>query len=357
VGWSDLLWPGLLCSVFLLAEDAGGNAVGALDLLCLATWAAALVGAGDALSVAQATLARTDPDRSGRITRRGRKVRRSTSITPLKTQLWFALPLTAAGLVAAGLTWVDHLLLARLSSAETVGLYGPAARCALLLGLGLQGVNAMLGPSFARRLSQGDREEARRLFAVGNRWAFTWALLGLAALAGCGQPLLRLFGEDWAQAHSWMLLLGVGWVVNAGVGSVGLWMKMEGRVAAVVGPGLSCLGLGVVIDVLLIPSLGGLGAAIGTATAMAAQNIWMAQLARRSAGRGWNLPPRPGLVLLGGATVVAMGASMALAHSAPLLALLVSAGLLGGGCLVGWRLFLAADDLPILRTVLGLARA
>jgi O-antigen/teichoic acid export membrane protein len=90
--------------------------------------------------------------------------------------------------------------------------------------------------------------------------------------------VLGLFGEEFLAAKGAMVVLILGQLVNVGAGSVGYLMQMTGhqnQCAMVFG---SCAGMNVVLNIILIPTLGVLGAAIATAFTRSLWNIWLHQL-------------------------------------------------------------------------------
>ena len=96
--------------------------------------------------------------------------------------------------------------------------------------------------------------------------------------------VLGLFGSDFVAARWEMTILILGQLVNVGAGSVGYLMEMTGhhkKCAYVFG--CSAL-LNLVLNGILIPTLGIMGAAIATAVTMALWNIWLHQLVVKHIG-------------------------------------------------------------------------
>jgi len=87
--------------------------------------------------------------------------------------------------------------------------------------------------------------------------------------------LLSLFGADFVAGYPALIILTAGMIVNAAAGPVGLLLNMTGhqRLCAKIF-GTSAL-INVVLNALLIPQLGIVGAALATAATMILWNLWL----------------------------------------------------------------------------------
>ncbi len=200
-----------------------------------------------------------------------------------ETRLWLAAAVPFAisrGLQTLG-GQIDTLLLGALSGTEAVALFTVALRGTQLVSILLISVNVALAPNIAHLYAQGDRQNLQRVMTQGARVSLAGALplaLGFIVLGG---EFLRLYGTDFTGAETALALLSLGQLVNAATGSVGLLLMMTGferQTTALIG--LSVV-LNVVVDVLLIPSMGIDGAAIGSGVSLAARNIALVWLAWR----------------------------------------------------------------------------
>ena len=87
------------------------------------------------------------------------------------------------------------------------------------------------------------------------------------------RPILGIFGAEFVAARWGLTILVLGQLINVGVGSVGYLMIMTGHQnQSTYIFGFSALA-NVILNALLIPRFGTIGAAIATATTMALWNI------------------------------------------------------------------------------------
>jgi O-antigen/teichoic acid export membrane protein len=96
-----------------------------------------------------------------------------------------------------------------------------------------------------------------------------------------GQPLLWLFGKEFITGYPVMFILALGFLAHASVGPVEFVLNMLGeqnRCAFVL---FAAAGLNLVLNFILIPHFGLMGAAIATAGSSAMAALLMACIAKR----------------------------------------------------------------------------
>jgi O-antigen/teichoic acid export membrane protein len=142
----------------------------------------------------------------------------------------------------------------------------------------LTSVNAIAAPLFASLYAKGDLQGLQRLVSTIARWIFLPALIVAIGLIQFAEPILGLFGAEFIAAKWVMAALAFGQLVNVGAGSVGYLLIMTGhhnQCAYVMG--FSALG-NLILNLIWIPQMGILGAALATSLSMALWNIWMNRL-------------------------------------------------------------------------------
>ena len=193
---------------------------------------------------------------------------------------WFAvaIPLLFNDSAFVVLSQTDTIMTGAILGSFHVGLYGAAFKTAAGVSFILAAVNAIAAPMFATLHAQGDYKGLQKLTATVARWMFYPTLIFALLLIIFGDQVLGLFGAEFAAARWSMTILILGQLVNVGAGSVGYLMEMTGhhKQCAYV---LGCSAiLNLVLNGILIPTLGIMGAAIATASTMALWNVWLHQL-------------------------------------------------------------------------------
>lgn len=190
---------------------------------------------------------------------------------------WFtvAMPLLLGNSFFIILNQTDILMLGMWGSPAGVGIYSVAARTALWVSFVLQAVNTVVAPMFSALYARGDRQALQALVSKTARWMLFPTILGAGFVILYSEAILGLFGSEFVAARWQTIVLVGGQCINALSGSVGYLLAMTGhqnQSSKVLG--YSALS-NIILNSILIPQFGGLGAAIATAMTMAMWNIWM----------------------------------------------------------------------------------
>jgi O-antigen/teichoic acid export membrane protein len=173
------------------------------------------------------------------------------------------------------LNQTDTLMVGALLGSREVGIYSAASKTARSVSFVLVAVDAIAAPMLASLYAQTSHEGLQRLVSTVAHLLFWPSLAFTFFLIVFAEPVLGLFGSEFVAARWEMVILALGWLVNAGAGPVGYLMIMTGyqnQSAYVFG--WSALA-NIVLNAISIPSFGIMGAALATAMTMALWNIWL----------------------------------------------------------------------------------
>jgi O-antigen/teichoic acid export membrane protein len=204
---------------------------------------------------------------------------------------------------------VDVLLVAALAGLAPAALYAVAGKFIVLGQFVNQALSQSVQPRLAERLSLGDRAGANLLYRQTTAWLVlaTWPMYFLVVTYA--QLYLGLFGDRYRAGAPVVAVLAGAMLVATACGMVDMVLAMGGRTWW----NLSNVGLALavmlVVDAVLVPAHGALGAAVGLASAVLANNL--VPLAQVS--RGLGLHP------FGRATLAAIGLSTGCYAVPPLL--------------------------------------
>jgi O-antigen/teichoic acid export membrane protein len=179
---------------------------------------------------------------------------------------------------------LDILMLGALKGSGAVGVYAVVSRVTSLIIFALGILNNVLSPTFATLYAEGKREQLQKLVTHSTRLISLFALVMTVGLIGLRYWILQVFGTEFLQGETALIILSIGYLVNAMTGSVGLLLNMTRHAnfsAATVG--FSAL-LNVCLNWILIPNWGVNGAATATAISMIVGNIINAVLVRQKLG-------------------------------------------------------------------------
>lgn len=168
---------------------------------------------------------------------------------------------------------LDIVLVAILLGAAPAAVYTAATRFAVLVQLGSQAVALATQSRLSQLAAQDDLASVRVVYQTATAWVvgLTWPLNALAAVYA--SELLDLFGPGYDQGRWVVVLLAAGMLVATGCGMVSMVLVMLGRtVDNLVNVGVA-VGVSVVLDLVLIPHFGLIGAGLAWALAMAVANV------------------------------------------------------------------------------------
>lgn len=204
-----------------------------------------------------------------------------------QTRQWLAraMPLTLIGSAGIINNQTDILMLGFFRTPEDVGVYRIAMQGAALVAFGLQAVNTVIAPQFARLYAQGDQARLQRLVTASARVILLAALpVALTFVFAGGTIVGWVFGLEFAKSHTPLAILGVGQLINAGMGSVGFLLNMTGHERDVARTLLITAGLNIILNLVLIPPFGIVGAASASAVSLALWNIMLCFAVKKRLG-------------------------------------------------------------------------
>lgn len=203
--------------------------------------------------------------------------------------LAFCLPLVALALFTAFSASFDRFLLVQLLGLDAVAVYAAAVSLSGIPALFYTVLGFTLFPVLARHWSEGRRDEAARLTTQALQ---VFAFLGLPvalALALAGPALLPLLSTaEYRAGPAVFALLGLA-VAAFGLYQIVLYaLLLDGRSRQVLALAMAAAALNALLNLVLAPRWGLVGAAAAAAASNAAMVPWAARLAARA--MPWSFP-------------------------------------------------------------------
>jgi O-antigen/teichoic acid export membrane protein len=203
-----------------------------------------------------------------------------------KTRTWthVALPLLLISGMHLVMNRADTLMVGALMDTTQAGVYAVASRVSALALFGMFAVNAIVAPMIAELYADNKLTELQRTVTHGTLASMGFALFIAIGLVFLGSPVLSLFGNAFTAGENALLILLVGQVVSAGTATVGYLLTMtgfQGVSAWITGGGAV---LNIVLNAILIPIWGLVGAAFATASTVALTNGISAYFVQRHIG-------------------------------------------------------------------------
>lgn len=193
---------------------------------------------------------------------------------PAKKMYRYSLPLAFSNIIGMVLIWTDTLLMGYLGTSADVGFYGAALRVGSTFSSTiLMAFITVFQPVISDLYNRHQLEELRDLFKTVSRWMFMCSYPVFLVLVLFADPIMRIFGGQFAVGSIALMILALGQLVNATTGSAGIIVVMSGRSQ------MELLNVGVALIVntavcfWLIPRYGVVGAAIANMSAVTVLNL------------------------------------------------------------------------------------
>ena len=157
---------------------------------------------------------------------------------------------------------IDSIMLGWLSNVKEVGLYSVALQLALLTSFFLQVTNSVLMPKIAALYSEQKLAEITRYLTL-------LGVLTVGIFIILGKYLLKLWGTEFIEAYTILIILSIGQFFNIASGPVGSILVMCNYEKILRNITIISLVINIILNYLLIGNYGAKGAAIATAFTIA----------------------------------------------------------------------------------------
>lgn len=180
---------------------------------------------------------------------------------------WFSvsIPLLFVGVIQILLIQIDVILVGHLLGVSESGLYAPAARTATLVAFPVIALRARLAPMVSRLYTSGNMVEVEKLLVISSMVGGVMATLIGSVLWVFSDSFLIMFGPAFVASSDVLTILVLGHVIASVIGPNEVILLMTKNQRVMVGLLLFVLVVNLVLNFLLIPVFGTMGAAISTA--------------------------------------------------------------------------------------------
>lgn len=137
-------------------------------------------------------------------------------------------------------------------------------------------MNTVIAPKFAALYQEGKVQELQQIASK------TMVLLVIVAspiafiMVIFPEFIMSFFGDQFIEGANILMVLVFGQFIYVITGSVGYLLTMSGHERVMRNIMIACSGLIILLNIVLIPHFGALGAAIATATTLVFQNTFVA---------------------------------------------------------------------------------
>ena len=192
----------------------------------------------------------------------------------LTEQLKYSIPQSLAGFTFRLTVWMDIIMIGVLSTDRELGLYRIASALAVMGALPVSALSTILNPIIARNVSDKAWQELNKTLKTVTRWLMSISLPVLCAMFLLPDLLLLMFGEQYQESQTSLLILIAGQFIWVSCAMAMRLIPMSGHSTLTLINGLIAAILNIILNLWLIPKYGAIGAAISTATTLALWSLW-----------------------------------------------------------------------------------
>ena len=248
--------------------------------------------------------------------------------------------------------FLDVLIVGALASTYQAGIYSAVSKLAILGTFALEGNRLAIGPQLSALLGLREHGRAAELYQTATRSLVLATFPLYLVLAIFPAVILGIFGSRYTAGASALTVLSLAMLINLGTGNVTVVLLMGGKSSwSAINAGAALIA-NVSLNLLLVPRIGILGAAIAWSASIAIDNItamiqirWVMGLA--PFGSGYWLAAGTTLICFG---TTGIAARLVLGQTFPALIVAVSAGLVSYAV----TLYFARDRMQLAELVAAL---
>ena len=167
----------------------------------------------------------------------------------------------------------DKLMLGIFKTPYEVGIYSVALKLATITSMVLTAINTIVAPKFSELYWEYNLEDLKKVIRFSAKIIFFSSAPILLIYFLFSHQILSIFGKEFVQGASALIILSVGQFINSASGSVGYFLNMTGHQKVFRNIVFISSFVNIVLNYLLIPILGYNGAAFATAFSISLWNI------------------------------------------------------------------------------------
>lgn len=190
-----------------------------------------------------------------------------------KSVVKVGVPLLVSGSLFLVISWTDTLMIGYFKTSADVGIYRVAFKIATLITFIQFAVNSIAAPTIAALYAKEDlsglRKYVKQIGVINAAFAVPITL----AIVLFPEWLLNMFGAEYIAGAELLPILAIGQLVNALAGPVMYILNMTGKEKLSQRIMIWMTGLNSLLNIILIPIYGIIGAAIATTISMVTWNV------------------------------------------------------------------------------------
>jgi len=194
-------------------------------------------------------------------------------ISSYKNLLIFSYPLFMSGLLHFFIARIDIFMIGYFLNSSDVGIYTIALKVGTLINFMLFSFNTIFAPNIASLFYNNQLEKLKRLYQVITKWIFTLNIFVFALILLLSKEIMTVFGSEFIIGSAALILISIGQLFNAAVGTAGSVNVMTGYPKSELYISIIVFVLNISLNYYLIPRYGINGAAFASLISVSVMNL------------------------------------------------------------------------------------
>jgi O-antigen/teichoic acid export membrane protein len=212
-------------------------------------------------------------------------------VTQYKELISFSFPLFLSTFFINIMSWIDTFFLGYFTNLTSVGIYNVALPLASSIVLFLGSFSKMFFPIISEIHAKKSEEDVSKIFIVIARWIFMLSFPIFIFFILFPKSIINLFfGHAYLEGHMALVILVIGYFVQVITGPSIEVLKTYEKVKIIFYINTSVAIMNVVLNIVLIPIYGMLGAAISTSLALVVRELFIVYHVKRLIGFKYPFP-------------------------------------------------------------------
>lgn len=176
----------------------------------------------------------------------------------------YSIPLLLSSLISVVLRKTDILMLGHIKDSADVAVYSIAVQVCTIIPFLKRITGAFLGPMVSSQYHSGRKKEVIHTYQILTKWELTFGTMIFLGIILFGDSILHIFGKDFVSGHFALVLVACGYYAKVLAGQSGGILAMTGHPKVNLVTSVAALVVNIGLNLILIPRLGIVGAAIAT---------------------------------------------------------------------------------------------
>ncbi|MGB5262720.1 MAG: flippase [Lutimonas sp.] len=202
----------------------------------------------------------------------------------LNKLIQISLPMMMSNAVLFLLNWTDVFMLGYFRPMQEVGVYNVAFKIASLGLLAIIVFNVIIAPKIALYHQQDQKDQLKKYVQGATRLIALCTLPLVLGIILFNEELLNLFGSEFLEGRTALIILSTGVLINALSGNVDQILNMTDQQVIMRNLSFVCIFLNVILNFIFIPAYGINGAAMASLITTAVLNISSIYLIKKKLG-------------------------------------------------------------------------